>query len=62
MKNVGEIKISLLDCGAAGAVMTGTGSAVFGIFEDEGLAHSAERELSAEYRFCCTASPVKALP
>lgn len=62
MKTVGEIKSRLLDCGAAGAVMTGTGSAVFGIFEDEALAHSAEKALSGEYRFCCTASPVKVLP
>lgn len=61
MKTVGEIKSRLLDCGADGAVMTGTGSAVFGIFSDKALARRAQAELSREYRFCCTAGPVKAL-
>lgn len=61
IKTVGEIKSRLLDCGAAGAVMTGTGSAVFGIFADEGAAQKARDALSREYRFCCTAKPVKAL-
>lgn len=61
MKTVGEIKSRLLDCGAAGAVMTGTGSAVFGIFEDEALAARARAELSREYRFCCTARPIKGI-
>lgn len=61
MKTVGEIKGRLLDCGAAGAVMTGTGSAVFGIFRDEALARQAQAELSRDYPLCRTASPVKAL-
>ena len=61
IKTVGEIKSRLLDCGAAGAVMTGTGSAVFGIFADEGAAQKARDALSREYRFCCTAKPVKTL-
>ena len=30
-----EIKAAMLECGALGACMTGSGSAVFGIFEDE---------------------------
>lgn len=61
MKTIGEIKSRLLDWGAAGAVMTGTGSAVFGIFEDERQAHRARAGLSREYRFCAVAVPVKAL-
>lgn len=61
IKTVGEIKSRLLDCGAAGAVMTGTGSAVFGIFTDAATAQEAQSALLREYRFCCVAEPVKAL-
>lgn len=61
IKTVGEIKSRLLDCGAAGAVMTGTGSAVFGIFANDGTAQKAFGALSREYRFCCIARPVKPL-
>lgn len=61
IKTVGEIKSRLLDCGAAGAVMTGTGSAVFGIFANDGTAQKALGALSREYRFCCIARPVKPL-
>lgn len=61
IKTVGEIKSRLLDCGAAGAVMTGTGSAVFGIFTDETMAQKAQSALLREYRFCCTAKPIKPL-
>lgn len=61
IKTVGEIKSRLLDCGAAGAVMTGTGSAVFGIFTDAATARKAQSALLREYRFCCVAEPVKPL-
>lgn len=49
---VTEIKGRLLDCGALGAVMTGTGSAVFGIFSDRETAEKAAGELKKSYR--CT--------
>lgn len=52
---VSEIKSTMLDCGALGSVMTGTGSAVFGIFPDETSAARACEELKKEYRLCCTA-------
>ena len=49
---VTEIKSALLDHGALGAVMTGTGSAVFGIFSDLDSAENAAAALKKSYR--CT--------
>lgn len=52
MRTVADIKSRLLDGGALGAVMTGTGSAVFGVFppgkELDGVCASLRRE----YGFC----------
>lgn len=59
--NVAEIKRTLLNCGALGAVMTGTGSAVFGLFDDERAAKSAKAQLSAQYADVFLAKPVKKL-
>lgn len=61
MRTIRAAKGALLDCGALGAVMTGTGSAVFGVFRDEEKAAAACADLSGEYRFCCTAEAVGAL-
>ena len=47
------IRSSLLDAGALGAVMTGTGSAVFGLFDSLPRAESARDSLSKSYRDCC---------
>lgn len=58
MRTVSEIKSKLLDFGAMGSVMTGTGSAVFGIFDDQADAEKAAREMAKEYRFSRTAKPV----
>ena len=58
MRTVGEIKGALLDHGALGAMMTGTGSAVFGVFDDAERAEAARAALSREYRFCAVAKPV----
>ena len=52
MRTVSQIKGQLLDHGALGAVMTGTGSAVFGVFSDRRLAETACGELKKEYSFC----------
>ena len=52
---IAEIKSTMLDCGALGSIMTGTGSAVFGIFTDEEAANAACEVLKAEYKTCCTA-------
>ena len=38
--------------GALGAVMTGTGSAVFGVFDDRAAAAAAYERLSQSYREC----------
>lgn len=57
MRTVREIKSSLLDFGALGAMMTGTGSAVFGVLTDEATAEKACAALRKEYNFCCVARP-----
>ena len=51
-KAVNEIKLSLLDNGALGAAMTGSGSAVFGLFPNE---EKASREHAAEKKHCSEA-------
>ena len=58
MSAISAVKGRLLDCGAIGSVMTGTGSAVFGIFPDEASACAAADTLRREYKFCCAARPV----
>jgi len=63
-RNCGEIaviKSALLDAGAYGAVMSGTGSAVFGVFADENAAFAAGEKLRASYRDCFVARPVGAI-
>lgn len=57
MRTVAQIKSRLLDHRALGAMMTGTGSAVFGVFEQEEDAHKACAALRQEYPFCCAALP-----
>ena len=61
MRTVSEIKRKLLNAGAHAAVMTGTGSAVFGIFTDSSAAEKTCGELKKEYGFCVTAKPVQTL-
>ena len=46
------IKTKLLDLGALGASMTGTGSAVFGLFDDKNAAEKAFEVLRLQYREC----------
>ena len=57
MRSETEIKHVLLDYGALGAVMTGTGSAVFGVFSDETAAETCAAHLRSEHRFCRVARP-----
>ena len=52
LRTVREIKSVLLDCGALGAIMTGTGSAVFGVFRRGAIPAKACEELRKEYGFC----------
>jgi 4-diphosphocytidyl-2-C-methyl-D-erythritol kinase len=49
---ISEIKGAMLDHGALGAVMTGTGSAVFGLFDAERKARSAYNTLRRDYSEC----------
>lgn len=56
-----SIKQRLLDAGALGAVMTGTGSAVFGIFPTAAAAKPAAAALRESYRAVFTAGPMERL-
>jgi len=51
-REIQQIKKSLLDTGALGAVMTGTGPTVFGLFDDEAQAKTAYTGLKEHYREC----------
>lgn len=42
---VNDIKNTLIQCGALGASMSGTGPTAFGLFDDEGLAREAQERL-----------------
>lgn len=55
------IKGTLLDYGALGAVMTGTGSAVFGVFDSREKADAAHTALSKTYGEVFLARPQKKL-
>ena len=61
MRTVAEIKSILLDHGALGAIMTGTGSAVFGVYNDSERAVRAAAVLKKDYGFACTAEAVNKL-
>ena len=58
MRTVKEIKGALLDWGAVGAIMTGTGSAVFGVFRPGTAPEEAIPALRKEYGYCEKASCV----
>ena len=49
---VAEMKGKLLDSGALGASMSGTGSAVFGLFATMGLARAAAHQLREQGMTC----------
>jgi 4-diphosphocytidyl-2-C-methyl-D-erythritol kinase len=55
--DIPKIKGILLDCGALGTVMTGTGSAVFGVFDDEEKAKKAQSYLAQQYSDVFLAEP-----
>lgn len=58
MRDVKEIKGRLLDYGAMGAIMTGTGSAVFGVFPANSDMSLLCGELQRDYGFCVQADCV----
>ena len=51
-KDIEDIKYAMLDNGALGAILTGTGSAVFGVFDNGNDAGKAFERLSAGYEDC----------
>ena len=51
-QEIAEIKSALLDNGALGAVMTGSGPAVFGLFEEKSKAEAAYGQLIKNYDEC----------
>ena len=53
-----DVKNILLECGSCGALMSGSGTAVFGLFEDEDKANEAARRLSSNGYFANVAKPV----
>lgn len=55
LRTVFDIKSKLLSHGALGAVMTGTGSAVYGIFESADEPEDLRKELENEYGFAVIA-------
>ena len=61
LRIVREIKSVLLDAGALGAIMTGTGSAVFGVFRPDADCSAAVAPLRAGYGFCREARGVDRL-
>ncbi len=56
-----QIKRTLLDCGALGAAMTGTGPAVFGLFDNDTTANQAFSRLREQYAEVFIAGPIKSL-
>ena len=55
LAEVNEVKAALIDCGALGASMSGSGPSVFGLFADRACAQEACRRLRETYRdvFLC---------
>ncbi|MBQ3404838.1 MAG: hypothetical protein IJG63_05435, partial [Oscillospiraceae bacterium] len=51
-REIENIKSIMYDMGALGASMSGTGSAVFGFFDDPDRAEAAFNALSGQYREC----------
>ncbi len=59
--DIAHLKGRLLGCGALGSVMSGTGSALFGVFADSAQAEAALKALRDECPECHLARPVAKL-
>lgn len=59
LKEIDEAKARLKECGALNSLMTGSGSAVFGVFAKEEYARSAAEKLKEEYGYCEVCCAVK---
>lgn len=53
-----EIKRAMLECGALGACMSGSGTAVFGIFDNEAAQSKCIEKLKSEYEAVYAVCPV----
>jgi 4-diphosphocytidyl-2-C-methyl-D-erythritol kinase len=58
LEDVFTIRNLMKSCGAKSAIMTGSGSAVFGIFTDRKKAYQCERKLSQRYDECFLTDPI----
>lgn len=58
---VADIKHKMIDNGALGAVMSGSGATVFGLFDNEADARKAYDKLKPEYKECFLATTVEEL-
>ena len=65
LPEIERVKIALIQAGARDALLAGSGSSVFGIFEDQEAQHRALREIQAEVGWrifsCVTLSRVEYL-
>ena len=52
IRDINDIKYAMLDNGALGATMTGSGPAVFGLFDNEDNARNAYKYLQTNYKEC----------
>ena len=57
--DIAEIKSKLLDNSALGAIMTGSGSAAFGLFDSKENAQKAYEQLKVDYRECYLTEAIK---
>ena len=58
MAEIREIESALIDCGALGASMSGSGPSVFGLFQDQRQAQDACERLKKSYRDVFLCQPV----
>ena len=60
-REIASVKAVLIDCGALGASMSGSGPSVFGLFDREADAQSAYDRLRESYRdvFLCSPAPAE---
>ena len=58
LPEVTKAKKRLRECGALASLMTGSGSAVFGVFENKEYAAEAASRLEQEYDFCKVCTPM----
>ncbi|MDR1157968.1 MAG: 4-(cytidine 5'-diphospho)-2-C-methyl-D-erythritol kinase [Oscillospiraceae bacterium] len=60
-REIADIRSILLDAGALGTLMSGSGPTVYGLFSDAGAAHAVHEVLRAQYPETFLARPLTAL-